>query len=78
MPSTLNSRDGAEEIRRVRRERDELSADLGKIRDAVRVRPSKKAMKLLKELLETFEAMDEEEAPALRILVEMADKLEAI
>lgn len=59
-------------------ERDELSADLARLRKATRVRPSKKAMTSLKDMLETMEAMDEEDAPALRVLIEMCDKLESI
>jgi hypothetical protein len=58
------------------RERDELSADLLKLREATRVRPSKKAMAVVRETLEAMEAMDEEDAAALRLLVEMYDKLE--
>lgn len=63
---------------RDQKERDELSADLYQLRQATRIRLSKKAVASLKELLETMEAMDEKDAPALRILIEMHDKLERL
>ncbi len=66
------------EIRQLRNERDALSDDLRALRDAVRVRPSQKAMKIIRETLEAMEAMDDEGGPALRLLIEMYDKIGAI
>lgn len=70
-PSTQNSPNH-------KAERDELSADLAAIRQATRVRPSKKAIAYLKDLLETMEAMGEKEAPGLSVLLELNDKLDAL
>lgn len=59
---------------------DELSADLAALREAVRVRPSRKAIESLRELLEAMEAMDERgtDAAALRLLIEMDARIRKI
>jgi hypothetical protein len=68
-------REAEREIEMLRKERNELWADLAALREATRIRLSKKARHGLGEMLEAMEAMDDEEAPALRCLLEIHDKL---
>jgi hypothetical protein len=70
--------EAAHEIELLRRERNELSTDLAALRMATSVRLSEKARTSLRLMLEAMEILDDLDAPGLRLLLEMNDKVAAL